>query len=91
MQAKYDSRNPAALKRLVAAGVQLRPFPGDMVDAIFKAASEVYGELSAKNPKWKKVYTSYAKFRDDGILWSRFSDGAYDNYMSATLSKSPRP
>jgi TRAP-type mannitol/chloroaromatic compound transport system substrate-binding protein len=27
MQAKYDARNPQALKRLVAAGVQLRPFP----------------------------------------------------------------
>ncbi len=91
MQAKYDSRNPAALKRLVGAGVQLRPFPKDMADAVFKAASEVYAELSAKNQKWKKIYTSYAKFRDDGILWSRFSDGAYDNYMAATLNKSPRP
>src|SRR5213078_2959350 len=27
MQAKYDAANPAALKRLVAAGAQLRPFP----------------------------------------------------------------
>ena len=91
MQAKYDSRNPVALKRLVGAGVQLRPFPKDMADAVFKAASEVYAELSEKNQKWKKIYTSYAKFRDDGILWSRFSDGAYDNYMTATLNKSPRP
>lgn len=91
MQAKYDSRNPAALKRLVGAGVQLRPFPKDMADAVFKAASEVYAELSAKNQKWNKIYTSYAKFRDDGIMWSRFSDGAYDSYMAATLNKKPRP
>ena len=27
MQARYDIQNPAALKRLVAAGAQLRPFP----------------------------------------------------------------
>ena len=27
MQAKYDARNPTALKRLVASGTQLRPFP----------------------------------------------------------------
>lgn len=27
MQAKYDSRNLAALKRLVGGGVQLRAFP----------------------------------------------------------------
>ena len=30
MQAKYDARNPAALKRLVQAGAQLRPFPKSM-------------------------------------------------------------
>ena len=87
MQAKYDSRNPAALKRLVGAGVQLRPFPRDMADAAFKAAHELYAELSEKNPKWKKIYTSFAKFRDDAILWSRFSDGAFDNYMASTLNK----
>jgi len=83
MQAKYDSRNPAALKRLVGAGVQLRPFPKDMGDAVYKAANEVYADLSAKNAKWKKIYTSYAKFRDDGVLWSRFSDGSYDSYLAA--------
>ena len=87
MQAKYDSRNPAALKRLVGAGVQLRPFPRDMADAAFKAAHELYAELSEKNPKWKKIYTSFAKFRDDAILWSRFSDGAFDNYMASTINK----
>src|SRR5215211_3763401 len=27
MQAKYDARNPAALRRLVSGGAQLRPFP----------------------------------------------------------------
>ena len=87
MQAKYDSRNPAALKRLVGAGVQLRPFPRDMADAAFKASGQMYAELSAKNAKWNKIYTSFAKFRDDAIMWSRFSDGAFDNYMASTLGK----
>ena len=89
MQAKYDSRNPAALKRLVGAGVQLKPFPKDMADAAFKASEEIYADLSAKNPRWKKIYASFAKFRDDGILWSSFSDNAFDNYMASTLRKKP--
>jgi TRAP-type mannitol/chloroaromatic compound transport system substrate-binding protein len=87
MQAKYDARNPVALKRLVGAGVQLKPFPRDMADAAFKAAGQMYAELSAKNAKWNKIYSSYAKFRDDAILWSRFSDGAFDNYMASTLGR----
>jgi TRAP-type mannitol/chloroaromatic compound transport system substrate-binding protein len=42
MQAKYDARNPQALKRLVSGGVQLRPFPKDMADTAFVAADELY-------------------------------------------------
>ena len=87
MQAKYDARNPAALKRLVASGLQLKPFPKEVGDAAFKASNELFAELVAKNPKWAKIYNSFVKFRDDGILWSRFSDGAFDNYMATTLKK----
>ncbi len=36
MQAKYDARNPAALKQLVKAGAKLRPFPADVMNAAFK-------------------------------------------------------
>src|SRR3989449_1593164 len=40
MQAKYDAGNPQALKRLVAGGAQLKPFPGPVMDACLKAANE---------------------------------------------------
>ena len=42
MQARYDAGNPAALKRLVAAGAQLRPFSQPIMDACYKAANELY-------------------------------------------------
>jgi hypothetical protein len=32
MQAKYDARNPAALKRLVAGGTKLFRFPKDVME-----------------------------------------------------------
>src|SRR6267378_6210614 len=35
--ARYDARNPAALKRLVANGAQLRPFSKEILDACYKA------------------------------------------------------
>ena len=56
MMAKYDAGNPAALKRLVAAGAQLRPFTPAVMEACFKAANEVYAEISATNADFKKVY-----------------------------------
>ena len=60
MQAKYDAANPTALKRLVAGGAQLRPFPPAVMDACFKAANELYAETAAANADFKKVLDSTA-------------------------------
>src|SRR3954465_2687551 len=69
MTAKYDAKNPAALRRLVGAGAQLRPFSQEILEASLKASNETYDELSAKNPDWKKVYESYRAFRSEEYLW----------------------
>jgi len=86
MMAKYDSVNPAALRRLVAAGVQLRPFPRDIMQASWKAANELYAETSASNPRFKKVYEPWSKFRDEQILWFRVAEQNFDQFM-ATASQ----
>ncbi len=88
MQAKYDTRNPNALRRLVAGGVKLAPFPKEVGAAAWKETNELFTELSTKNPKWKKIFESFAKYRDDQILWSRFSEGAYDNMMLSMKASS---
>ena len=53
MQAKYDARNPAALKQLVGSGTKLREFPKDVMAAAFKESMAFYNEISAKNENWK--------------------------------------
>ena len=83
MQAKYDARNPAALKQLVGAGTKLRPFPNDVMALAFKTSQEVYSQLSAKNPEWAKIYADYAKFRADSNLWFRFTEARFDSFMQA--------
>jgi TRAP-type mannitol/chloroaromatic compound transport system substrate-binding protein len=81
MQAKYDARNPGALKQLVGAGTKLRPFPKDVMTAAFKASMEIYEELNAKNENWKKVYADYSKFRAEQNLWFRFTEATFDRFM----------
>jgi TRAP-type mannitol/chloroaromatic compound transport system substrate-binding protein len=81
MQAKYDARNPAALRRLVGAGSQLRPFPQEVLEAAYKASNELYDEISAKNPDWKKVYESYRSFRNEEYLWFQVAEYTFDNFM----------
>nr|WP_297352006.1 TRAP transporter substrate-binding protein [uncultured Caldimonas sp.] len=83
MQARYDARNPQALKQLVAAKTKIVPFPKVVMDAAFKEAMALYSELSAKNPNWKKIYPDYANFRRDQNLWFRFTEAQFDRYMQS--------
>ncbi len=81
MLAKYDALNPAALRRLIAAGTQLRPFSRDIMAACFRASNELYNETAAANPKFKKVYDSWRVFRDSQFQWFRVSENTYDNFV----------
>ncbi len=83
MQAKYDAKNPAALRQLVGSGTKLHRFPKDVMDGAFKEAMALYSELSAKNPDWKKIYDDYSKFRADQNLWFRFAEAGFDDFMQA--------
>jgi TRAP-type mannitol/chloroaromatic compound transport system substrate-binding protein len=83
MNAKYDAGNPAALKRLVATGTQLRGFSRPILEAAYKAANELYGELAQKSPEFKKIYEPWVKFRDDQVLWFRICENGFDNFMAA--------
>jgi TRAP-type mannitol/chloroaromatic compound transport system substrate-binding protein len=83
MQARYDAKNPDALKRLVGGCAKLRPMPRAIMDAAFKASNEVYADLSAKNANWKKVYEDWSAFRADQVLWFRVTEREFDNFMSA--------
>jgi TRAP-type mannitol/chloroaromatic compound transport system substrate-binding protein len=80
---KYDAVNPDALKRLIANGVQLRPFSNEIMAACYKAANEVYAETSAKYPKFKKVYEAMAKFRTDHVQWFSIAENRMDNFAEA--------
>ena len=83
MQAKYDARNPAALKELVAKGTKLRPFTNDVMALAFKESMALYEELNDKNPDWKKIYADFSKFRAEQNLWFRFTEAKFDTFMQA--------
>ncbi|HZP93669.1 MAG TPA: TRAP transporter substrate-binding protein [Burkholderiales bacterium] len=80
MTAKYDAQNPAALRRLVAGGTKLRPFPKAVMEACEKASYELYEELKEKSAHWKRIYPGWKKFRDEQFLWFRVAESTYDNY-----------
>lgn len=81
MQARYDVRNPAALKKLVAGGAKLFQFPKDVMDSAFKESMALYSDLSNTNPAWKKIYEDYSAYRRDANLWFRFTEATFDDFM----------
>lgn len=85
---RYDARNPAALKRLLAGGAQLRPFSQQIMEACLKASNEVNAETSATNPDYKKVLESLQAARNEIYSWWQVAEFGYDNFMIRTGIKS---
>ncbi|MDA9425056.1 MULTISPECIES: TRAP transporter substrate-binding protein [Bradyrhizobium] len=81
MAARYDMQNPAALKRLVAGGTQLRPFTNEVLEACLKATNELWAETSAKNADFKKSIDAMQAYRSDEYLWWQVAEYTYDSFM----------
>ena len=82
--ARYDARNPAALKRLLSNGAQLRPFSQEIMEACLKASNEVNAETMAANADFKKVFESMQAFRNEEYFWWQVAEFSYDNFMIRT-------
>ena len=82
MLAKYDAVNPPALRRLVGAGAELRPFPIPVMEAAWKAAHDYYNETAAKNPEFKAALESMTAFRGESYLWWQVGELSFDTFMA---------
>ncbi|MFV0294792.1 MAG: TRAP transporter substrate-binding protein [Hyphomicrobiaceae bacterium] len=78
---KYDVLNPPALKRLVANGAVLTPFSPEIMDTMYKAANDLYAEISAKNPAFKEMLESQRAFAKDSTLWWQVAEYTMDSYL----------
>jgi TRAP-type mannitol/chloroaromatic compound transport system substrate-binding protein len=81
MTTKYDVLNPQAVKRLVASGAELRPFPQPVMEACYNAANEIYAELARSNPHFKKLLDSLTAYRSDSYQWLQVAELAFDSFM----------
>jgi TRAP-type mannitol/chloroaromatic compound transport system substrate-binding protein len=85
--ARYDNLNPPALRRVVANGAKLRPFPAEVVDAAHNAAMELYEELSNTNAEFKKLYDSLRRFQVESSTWNQVSEYSYDSIVLRALRR----
>ncbi len=81
MLAKYDFKNPTALKNLVAAGAQLRPFSEEILAAAFDAAHAVFEEIAATNAAFKTQLDHSKAFRNDWYWYMQSAEYTFDTFM----------
>ena len=80
MQTRYDARNGEALRRLRAAGVELRPFPRDVMTAARRAAEEHLAESAHADATFRAVYEPWRAFRERAFAWFGAAELAYAEF-----------
>ncbi|MEZ5977760.1 MAG: TRAP transporter substrate-binding protein DctP [Planctomycetota bacterium] len=69
MLQRYDALNPAALDRLVAAGVVLRPFSDALMSAAAEASEDYLSTQAAADPDFAAVLEPWRAFRRASNSW----------------------
>jgi TRAP-type mannitol/chloroaromatic compound transport system substrate-binding protein len=90
MMAEFNSKNGAALRKLVTEqGVKLREFNDDVYDAFGEAAAQVFAEVRKHSKLAAKMHDSFAKARKDVGSWMRIADQAYLSQRNRVLGLNP--
>ncbi|MBX6376761.1 MAG: TRAP transporter substrate-binding protein DctP [Acetobacteraceae bacterium] len=93
MVSRYDNSNPQALRRLIAAGAQLRFWPREIMQAAWRAAAEVTEETASRNERFKKFWESYRRYRAEEYQWFRIAENSFENFAyvaAAQQQQQPR-
>ena len=87
MVAKYDAKNPEALRRLVAQGAVIKQFPRPVMEACYKATQETLAELAAKSADFKQIHESWKTFAADSNQWFRLAEHGLDSVRDTTSAQ----
>ncbi|MBY0333925.1 MAG: TRAP transporter substrate-binding protein DctP [Acetobacteraceae bacterium] len=87
MLARYDHLNPQALRRLIAAGAQLRFWPREILQAAWREAHGLYEEIGGRNERFKRIWTAYRAYRDEEYQWFRVSENSFDNFAFVSAAQ----
>ena len=78
---KYDYVNPPALKRLIASGAILKPFPQEVLETCYKAANEIYADLSKTNAISARCTPACRRSATNSLAWMQVAELSFDSFM----------
>ncbi len=80
MTNRYDAKNPPALERLLAAGVELRRFPDDVMQAAREASRQILEDNAAADAGYAKIYRAWETKRAAYFRWFGAAELAYAEF-----------
>ena len=80
MQTRYDQKNPVALERLLAGGVQVRTFSDEILVRAREVAFQLTADNAAQDPAYRKVYEAWEASRRQQATWWGMAELAYNRF-----------
>ena len=85
MLSQYDALNRLALKRLIAGGTKLVPYPPEILRAAQKEAVALYEETSSKDATFREIYEQWRRFREEVFAWNQINELSYAEFVMGNL------
>lgn len=67
--ARYDALNPAALQLIQEAGVELRAFPDDVLEAAETTSFELFDQFASADEDFRTVFEAWNPYRESVQAW----------------------
>ncbi|MBE9138976.1 TRAP transporter substrate-binding protein [Nodosilinea sp. LEGE 07088] len=81
MLSRYETRNNAALQRLVEGGVELREYSAEILTAAQEVTFDLYDEFAASDADFKAIYDDWRGFRDRIYAWNQLNQSAFERFV----------
>lgn len=81
---EMETKNAESLATLVDKGIDIRPFPTEVLDQLRVYTEEVIAEIVAKDPVAAKVYASYDAYRKRAAAWSVWTEKLFYTQIQKT-------
>ncbi len=86
LQTAYDAKNPPALRRLLAGGVQLRKFSPELMALAQTTSEAIMEENASGDAMYREVYEGWKRFKEESFQWFGTSELAYAQYAFGEAS-----
>jgi TRAP-type mannitol/chloroaromatic compound transport system substrate-binding protein len=75
---EYTARNPTAMKQLLEEhGIEMRPLPKDVMEALKAATAKVISQKRAEDETFDRIYASYEAFYKEAKAYHKISEQEY--------------